>query len=778
MPENRLSVGTHYRQRGRELTIDGYLPDGSLRVKDMVTNEFSSRSEGELLDALFDRELEIIGDNQNLPYLEKKLEKSRASDLTLLENEKDKARKQEAYRRKSYVQGVIGRNITTFTSRTLTPIIKAVSKTLNDLDPPHWRTLIRWYKDYIASGKDERSLVPAWNRRGNYERKCSGVRLKEFKERDKEKAEVVAKLVAKAVQIKYLRHPPPTVVSVRKWLEALILRYNRHRCEEDQLPVPHVNSFHHYISTLDQYEVDAARHGKSYADAKWRDHKQGPRPTRVLERTQFDHTRIDMFVVDTETRLPLGRPWFTSIIDVYSKAILGIYIGFIRPSYESAMYCLLHAIRPKTYVKNVYPEIQNTWDAYGIPEQITVDNAKEFYSDSFKDACFQLGIDIHYAPRQAAWYKGTMERFYGTVNTELLHEMPGTTFSNIFQKGDYDPKKHALISLDALIKMTHAYIIDIYHQKVHRGVSDIPARRWRESIKEWPPNLPARKEDLEVLLGHVEERSVDGAGIEFHYLYYKSEELGLIRRQLKPGEKAIIKVNLNDISFIYVYDKRNDKYLPVPAVDQEYTKGLTLWQHIVVSNYRRKFPYLLEDRDGLSRAKLLLQQIVEREMQSNKLLSGSEKMARYMNWGMPNYAELIMTDEGDDKDVSMSRNELEECETESERPIASHLAGISNPTKVMSNGKSTQEDKGGNSFGIEFAELYDPNGSSAVISTSGPEKRKSSNHKKKKSTEAGEGAKLGSKKHGRTDAGANHQHPVSPDDDDEGDWGADYDLPV
>lgn len=81
------------------------------------------------------------------------------------------------------------------------------------------------------------------------------------------------------------------------------------------------------------------------------------------------------------------------------------------------------------------------------------DNGKEFYSRHFEDACLQLGIRLQYAPPKCAWYKGTMERWFGTQNTRLLHELPGATFSNIFDRGDYDPQKHAVISLEALLEI-------------------------------------------------------------------------------------------------------------------------------------------------------------------------------------------------------------------------------------------------------------------------------------------------------------------------------------
>jgi len=45
-------------------------------------------------------------------------------------------------------------------------------------------------------------------------------------------------------------------------------------------------------------------------------------------------------VVDDQSGLPLGRPSVTACIDCYTRCILGIYIGFNPPSYQSVAACL------------------------------------------------------------------------------------------------------------------------------------------------------------------------------------------------------------------------------------------------------------------------------------------------------------------------------------------------------------------------------------------------------------------------------------------------------
>lgn len=106
---------------------------------------------------------------------------------------------------------------------------------------------------------------------------------------------------------------------------------------------------------------------------------------------------LDLFLVDEDDRLPIGRPYLTFAIDKKSRYPLGFYIGFTPPSFSNVMECIYHAIIPKTYLKEIYPNLEEEWLAYGVPETLYVDNGKEFRSKSMEDICIQLGINLQFA---------------------------------------------------------------------------------------------------------------------------------------------------------------------------------------------------------------------------------------------------------------------------------------------------------------------------------------------------------------------------------------------
>lgn len=614
----RFAVGLHFLLQKRKYVITKGLLDGNFQVMDLATNECFPMPEDMLVDALFKGDMEVRGDGSLAAYADTEAAKSFADDINHLPTEI----RTEVRRRFAYVREIVSRRLDTRTRGTLEPLIRDVAKESGDTNPPAWITLYRWYRDYRRSGKDVRVLVPNYRGRGNRTPKID---------------ESAGKILSDIINQKYLKDPTFAPSDVLDTMEAKIQNDNRFRKEDNQIPLPSTSTVYRALKKLDPYDVTAGRHGKHRADMECGAFGQGPRPTRILERVEIDHTKLDIFVIDEATKMPLGRPWLTTAIDVHSKYIVGMYISFTPPSYLSVMECLRHAIKPKSYLKKWYPEIQHEWLAYGIPETVVPDNGKEFHSHDFEDACRQLGIEVQYAPVKFAWYKPSVERHFGSLAKGLLHRLPGTTFSNIFERKEYNSKKHAVISFTGLLELVHTWIVDVYHVKEHRGIHDVPERMWKAGEQAAPVALPKKSANLNVLLGMVEERKVKKTGIEFEELYYNGPELGRIRRTLKKGEKVTIKYIPTDMSKIYVYDRVNQTFIPVPAVNQTYTVDLTLWQHRVIRRYARTLVKKYVDIAALIRAKARIREIVYRELLEGKKSTTRQAMARWAGIAQPDY---------------------------------------------------------------------------------------------------------------------------------------------
>ncbi|NWP05639.1 transposase family protein, partial [Escherichia coli] len=86
------------------------------------------------------------------------------------------------------------------------------------------------------------------------------------------------------------------------------------------------------------------------------------------------------------------------------------------------------------------------WDNQGLMDRLHLDNAREHRSDALKRGCRAHSISIEYRPVRRPHFGGHIERLIGTV-MGTVHLLPGTTFSNVAERGDYDSEGEACMTL-------------------------------------------------------------------------------------------------------------------------------------------------------------------------------------------------------------------------------------------------------------------------------------------------------------------------------------------
>jgi putative transposase len=128
------------------------------------------------------------------------------------------------------------------------------------------------------------------------------------------------------------------------------------------------------------------------------------RASRPLEIVQIDHTKVDIIVVDEETREPIGRPWITLAMDIFTRMVTGFYLTMDDPSGLSVSLCLLHAVFDKSSWLQER-EIDNAWPIAGLPECLHVDNGVDFRSKAFIRACRDVGIKSFGGPGHAPFWR-------------------------------------------------------------------------------------------------------------------------------------------------------------------------------------------------------------------------------------------------------------------------------------------------------------------------------------------------------------------------------------
>ena len=82
-------------------------------------------------------------------------------------------------------------------------------------------------------------------------------------------------------------------------------------------------------------------------------------------------------------------------------------------------------------------------------------------------------------PVKTPEYGPYVERFFGTLEEQFVHTLPGTTMSNIHQKGSYNSASHAKLTVREFEKRLLEYIVNQYHITIHRGIGMTPLEKWK-----------------------------------------------------------------------------------------------------------------------------------------------------------------------------------------------------------------------------------------------------------------------------------------------------------
>ena len=270
--------------------------------------------------------------------------------------------------------------------------------------------------------------------------------------------------------------------------------------------------------------------------------------SRPLEVVQIDHTKADIFVVDEETRQPVGRPWLTLAMDICSRMVTGFYLTMEVPSRLSTSLCLLHSVFDKSaWLRE--RDITEPWPVAGLPDTVHVDNGPDFRSRAFKRGCEDAGMAIEWRPPGEPRFGGHIERLIGT-QMGRLHLLPGTTFSNEQELGDYDSKRHAALTLRELERYIALDIAGSYHQSIHSSLGRPPIAVWREHEGDIPLRLPQDRMRFWLTFLPEQERTLRPTGIHLFGLRYWSAALSADVG--RSDRRLLVKYDPRDMSRVFV----------------------------------------------------------------------------------------------------------------------------------------------------------------------------------------------------------------------------------
>lgn len=413
----------------------------------------------------------------------------------------------------------------------------------------------------------------------------------------------------------YLKPSRPSLVKTTKAIAEL--------CEAQGLPAPARSSVRARLQKLNAAKVIGRRNGRKAKEAAT------ARPGRFNVEApwdvwQIDHTLVDVIVLDSKERKPIGRPWLTVIIDVATRLVVGFYVALEPPSILRAAVCIEQAVSNKEdWLRQ--RNLDYDWPARGLPKLVHSDRASEFRSKAIVRALANQGVDMFWRPAGRTHWGGHIERLIGTLmgNCRML---PGATHSCPKARGDYDSCKGARLTIDDLEMYFAQQIVGVYNRSVHSALRCSPLEAWSTKVAKILPRMPDDSTHFRLDLLPQFEATITRTGIKKFGQEYASADTTIA---FASGVRRVVaKFDPRNLRHIYV-ELQPRIYTTIPfRFPDDPARHPTLWFykfHRIVAAQRNDHVEGLLAREAQRRT----EEYLLSEAQSSKILRRAQERMRH-----------------------------------------------------------------------------------------------------------------------------------------------------
>ncbi len=209
---------------------------------------------------------------------------------------------------------------------------------------------------------------------------------------------------------------------------------------------------------------------------------------------QIDATIADVYLVNKLKRHEIiGRPIVYVCIDVFSRMVVGLYVGLEGPSWLGGMIAFSNATDSKVEYCALYgiTITEADWPCHYPPERLMADRG-EFISNSSDTLVEELGVTIENTPPYRADWKGIVEQHFRCLNLQAIKWIPGTVRKR--ERGEKDCRLDAQLDIEQFTKiLIHCTIrhnksqwIEDYplsSEMIEDDVNPIPLELWEWGIR-------------------------------------------------------------------------------------------------------------------------------------------------------------------------------------------------------------------------------------------------------------------------------------------------------
>ncbi|MDR6918941.1 putative transposase [Pseudomonas sp. 3296] len=337
-------------------------------------------------------------------------------------------------------------------------------------------------------------------------------------------------------------------------------------CFAKGLTSPSRASVKKIIVGFDQKNTYRKKHGVDSSNQMFQPRPGIAHTDYPLQVAQMDHTRVDLLLrAEHDRTIIIGRPWLSVIMDLHTRVILGYYLTMFSPSIISVQQTMGMAMLPKNTGYFQLASESCHYPYFGFPERLLMDNAAEFRSPIVEAAMRKYKIKPEWRKPGKKHMGGHIERLIGTFMTSAVHFLPGTTFSNTQQRGDYDSEKQSALTFKEFCTWFAGQVL-VYHGTVHAELGSSPKDAWEKAFDSTEIQLPEVAINPRALyLDFLPEtiKPVRNNGITLNKRRYYSSQLNRIQGRAR----VVVKFDPFDMTIVWV--SIDSEYVKVPQVSSE-----------------------------------------------------------------------------------------------------------------------------------------------------------------------------------------------------------------
>ncbi|MEK5063642.1 Mu transposase C-terminal domain-containing protein [Cytobacillus sp. FSL R5-0596] len=358
-------------------------------------------------------------------------------------------------------------------------------------------------------------------------------------------------------------------------------------------------------------------------------------------RFQIDATTCDYYLVspDNENWI-IGRPVLYFVIDVFSRMIVGYYVGLTSASWEAMMMAIANAALDKVeHCKRYEIEIEpSEWDVHCVPQFLLGDNGELKSNSATLGLRNGLHVTPEYAPPYRGDFKGIVERNFGVFHEETKPFIPGYVDKDRMKRGGKDYREKAKTTLFTFNRIIIQFIL-LHNNKLEitnyqrtpkmlkDNVPPIPREIWNWGLgKDYSKPREFDEITIKLNLMPTGKATVTRDGIQFGKMKYDSykanEKDWYTKAHLKGNWEVDISYDPRNMNSIYIREKGGEGFISCTLNSyQEKFKNRDI-QEIEYLNNKEAYDKKLrkqEQKEHKINFKMEIEHIVEEELRGRAL---------------------------------------------------------------------------------------------------------------------------------------------------------------